>query len=272
MKFIRPKNWNEFQHYKERAPVWIKLHKRLLDDFEFQTLPVASRALAPMLWLLASEHDNGDIPAFPRRIAFRLRMTLEELSLAFEPIVRRGFFEIIDDDGTVASIALAECEHDAIPEKEIQVTSKTQVQTEGEARVARTPNRKSQIPQDFPSQALLQTAVEFWTEHGRTDLCATVADEAQKFRDWCSARGELALDWPAKWRTWTRSAMRFNPRKDANGHGQQRTRHDAAVEGGALAIAILTGRNGAGDHHRADEAFDELPANVIPATSRKQMR
>ena len=49
---IRPKNWHSFQHYKDRDPTWIKLHKKLLDDYEFQSLPLASRALAPMLWLL----------------------------------------------------------------------------------------------------------------------------------------------------------------------------------------------------------------------------
>ena len=27
------KNWGEFQHYKKRNPPWIKLHKKLLDDF-----------------------------------------------------------------------------------------------------------------------------------------------------------------------------------------------------------------------------------------------
>ena len=123
MKVIRPKNWNDFQHYKDRSPIWIKLHKKLLDDFEFQTLPVASRALAPMLWLLASEYDGGEIPADTRKLAFRLRMSLEELSLAFEPLLRRGFFEIIGNDNEDASSTLAEPAQVAIPEKEIQVTS-----------------------------------------------------------------------------------------------------------------------------------------------------
>ena len=49
MKRLRPKSWNEFQHYKRPHPPWVKLHKRLLDDFEFQSLPIASKALAPML-------------------------------------------------------------------------------------------------------------------------------------------------------------------------------------------------------------------------------
>jgi len=68
MKRLRPKNWNEFQHYKRRHPPWVKLHKRLLDNFEFQSLPLASKALAPMLWLLASEDRQGWIDAEAAKI------------------------------------------------------------------------------------------------------------------------------------------------------------------------------------------------------------
>ncbi len=221
-----------------------------------------------MLWLLASEYDDGDVPADPRKIAFRMRMSLEELALSFEPLLRRGFFEIISEDGGRASITLAECEQDAIPEKEIQVTSKTQVQTEGEsARGAPRSPRKSKIPENFPSQALLEAAVEFWTERGRSDLCATVADEAQHFRDWCAARGETALDWPAKWRAWTRTSMKINPRKDANGRAQ-RSKHDAVIEGGALAIQLLERRNSAGDYRGAEQAGDALPQLTVIAANR----
>ena len=71
MTRLRPKNWNEFQHYRRRSPPWVKLHKRLLDDFEFQSLPLASKALAPMLWLLASEDGQGWIDARAALPAFR---------------------------------------------------------------------------------------------------------------------------------------------------------------------------------------------------------
>ena len=30
-----PKNWSDFQHYKERNPPWIRLHRSLLDNFEW---------------------------------------------------------------------------------------------------------------------------------------------------------------------------------------------------------------------------------------------
>jgi hypothetical protein len=51
---FKVKNWKTCQHYKKRNPPWIKLHRSTLDDLDFLKLPVASKALAPYLWLLAS--------------------------------------------------------------------------------------------------------------------------------------------------------------------------------------------------------------------------
>ncbi len=56
---LQPKNWAVFQHYKDRCPPWIKLHRDLLNDRSYMRLPIASKALAPMLWLLASESKDG---------------------------------------------------------------------------------------------------------------------------------------------------------------------------------------------------------------------
>jgi hypothetical protein len=89
---IQPNNWADLQHYKDRSPPWIKLHKKLLDNYEFQCLPVASRALAPMLWLLASEHEKGEIDADPKKLAFRLRTTEQEISDALKPLMDNEFF------------------------------------------------------------------------------------------------------------------------------------------------------------------------------------
>lgn len=114
---IKPKNWHSFQHYRDRNPSWIKLHKKLLDDFAFQRLPVASRALAPMLWLLASEHDTGVIDADPENLAFRLRWPVSEISEALSPLIGKGFFEVMQLD----SSALAEPERAASSENINQI-------------------------------------------------------------------------------------------------------------------------------------------------------
>ena len=55
------KNWSEFQHYKNRNPPWIKLHRALIDDYSFSALPDHLKAHLVLLWILASQND-GKVP------------------------------------------------------------------------------------------------------------------------------------------------------------------------------------------------------------------
>jgi len=114
-----PKNWSEFQHYKDRRPPWIKLHRSLLDDRDFIMLPTASKALAPLLWLLASEGKEGKFNATPDELAFRLRMTASEIDKGIKPLLDKGFF--LD-----ASTMLAPCSQDAVPETERETERETE--------------------------------------------------------------------------------------------------------------------------------------------------
>ena len=110
---LRIKNWSEFQHYKDRAPPWVKLHHSLLDNFEFHSLPVASKALAPMLWLLASENLDGSIPDDLTEVAFRLRTSVKDVQAALNPLIDKGF--VVSD-----SNVLADCQQNALPETETE--------------------------------------------------------------------------------------------------------------------------------------------------------
>jgi hypothetical protein len=104
---IAPKNWGSFQHYKNRKPPWIKLHRGLLDDYDFHCLPVASKALAPCLWLLASEYEKGEIVASPEQLAFRLHMSINELVSSLIPLINSGFFS--GDSAMLAKCVLHDC-------------------------------------------------------------------------------------------------------------------------------------------------------------------
>lgn len=110
---IKPKNWSSMQHYHDRSPSWIKLHRSLLDNFDFHCLHVASRALAPCLWLLASEHKEGHIEVNVKKLAWRFRQDDVELSMSVNELISKGFFEVVQD----ASEVLAEPMHDASLEK-----------------------------------------------------------------------------------------------------------------------------------------------------------
>lgn len=129
---LRVKKWDEFQHYKERNPPWIKLHKGYLDNYEFQRLPVDSRALAPMIWLLASETKDGSIDYDLEKIGFRIRMSALELEAALVPLISGGFLEL---DG-VAIEPLAPRLQDAMPETEAETQEQTEEETDSAPQAA----------------------------------------------------------------------------------------------------------------------------------------
>jgi hypothetical protein len=112
MKLV-PKNWTIFQHYKDRCPPWVKLHRELLNDKQFMCLPVASKALAPLLWLLASESKTGEFDGSIEELVFRLRFTAKEVESGLKPLIDKGFF-------LSASGVLADCLQGARPETETE--------------------------------------------------------------------------------------------------------------------------------------------------------
>lgn len=148
--YIWPKNWGTFQHYGKRRPPWIKLHRGLLDDYAFHCLHDASRALAPCLWLLASEYSEGKIPANVTVIAFRMRMSEKRLLDGLIPLIEAGFFGCSHD----ASALLATCKHDA---------SNMLSQRRGEVEGEKTPSASSKTPQHDSNGAF----ESFWTVYPR---------------------------------------------------------------------------------------------------------
>jgi hypothetical protein len=75
------KNWQEFQHFKNRNPPWIKVYKKLLDDPEWFALSGADAKILVMLWLIASQDESksGQLPSV-NKLAFRLRLSEEKLT------------------------------------------------------------------------------------------------------------------------------------------------------------------------------------------------
>lgn len=179
---LQPKNWAVFQHYKDRCPPWIKLHRDLLNDRVYMCLPLASKALAPLLWLLASESKDGIFDGSMDELAFRLHITPKEYDEGIKPLIHKGFF-------VVASGVLADSYQDAIPETETEVETKKE--TKKKATVVAAPEGVSQevwdtfVQQRKASRAVITPVV-----------IKTIAAEAQK-AGWtldqalaeCAARG-----------------------------------------------------------------------------------
>lgn len=144
-----PKNWDTFQHYRDRCPPWIKLHRDLLNDRAFIMLPTASKALAPLLWLLASESRDGSFNASVEELEFRLRMSGSDITSGLKSLIEAGFF--LD-----ASTMLAPCLQFAIPERE----------REGEGEAEREADLIVELASDDqPENAVkVSDVVEYWNE------------------------------------------------------------------------------------------------------------
>jgi len=111
---MRIKNWDRFQHFKDRKPIWIKLYRDLLDDLNWHNLdPKLAKALV-MIWLIASE-DCGQLPEI-KSLAFRLRMSEKDT----KDIVTKlsAWLEQDDIDG-ISSVY-----QDDMPEKRREETDK----------------------------------------------------------------------------------------------------------------------------------------------------
>ena len=139
---IRIKNWGQFQSYKDRNPPWIRFHKRILDDYNYQQMSDASRAILPMLWLLAAEHDDpksGLIECKLCEIAFRLRQTEQKIEKAMKELQA---FDFIACNETVTD-SLRFC----YPETETETETETDIHN----LVTEKPSKlKGLQPEDIP--------------------------------------------------------------------------------------------------------------------------
>jgi uncharacterized protein YdaU (DUF1376 family) len=70
--------------------------------------------------------------------------------------------------------------------------------------------RKRSLPEDCPNEHDREAALTYWRSRGRQDLCPSIEDEIQSFRDHYRANGETKLDWSAGWRTWYGKTLKWS--------------------------------------------------------------
>ena len=110
-KYFKVKNFDKYQHYKNRKPPWIKLYNDILDDYEFACLQDDSKMHLIAIFLLASRYHNkirSDSSWIAKRINAKNKVDLDVLEEA-------GFIIYLDD-----SIMLASRKQSAIPETETE--------------------------------------------------------------------------------------------------------------------------------------------------------
>ena len=206
MIYLRVKNWSEFQHYKDRNPPWIKLHRALLDDYEFARLQDASKAHLMLIWLFASQRD-GHIPNDPAFLKKKLGLEKEPNLQSF---IDQGL--LIQEQN--ACETLADCEQVAPRGEDIKLQKDLNPPSppEGkglngngtnESRAARK-KPATRAPDAFEiTEPMWGWAQEQGVAHERIET------ETAKFLDHHKAKGSLFSDWPAAWRKWMRNVVEF---------------------------------------------------------------
>jgi len=182
---MKIKNWNKFQHFKDRKPPWVKLYRDVLDDIEWYELdPLASKVLV-MCWLIASE-DGGNLPS-AKTLAFRLRMTEKQ---TIDCLNKLSHWLEQDDINTIS---------ERYQSDSLETERETEKETETEKKRGTKGSRLSAdwvLPKDW----------EDWAKQERPDL--NLRSVGEQFRDYWSAKagsGATKLDWQATWRNWVRN-------------------------------------------------------------------
>lgn len=110
MNYIRVKDFEKTQHYKQRTPPWFKLYWEVLQDRRLFRVKSGTKYFVIGLLALASRHENS-IPFDEDWICSQLNYDEKP---DWETIFNTGLIEPIDCD---ASALLAGCKQDAIAEK-----------------------------------------------------------------------------------------------------------------------------------------------------------
>lgn len=117
---MRIRHWEKFQHYKHRKPPWIRLYRELLEDPDWMNQSDEAKALLCELWMVASDTEDGSLPAI-NSLAWRLRRSEESIKSALVLINEK----FIED----ASGMLADCKQGATTEYR-EEKSRDRVETE----------------------------------------------------------------------------------------------------------------------------------------------
>lgn len=137
---LQVKNWSEFQQYKDRDPKWIKLHRDVLDDYDFDGLTEIQQCHLMKIWLLAAKLNNK-IPADPKWIARKI-----------------GAQSKVDIDQLVTSGFL-------VPYRTVQDCTETYLETEAEAYKQETEEETESPSSGKPDQPVPSRVIfDYWRE------------------------------------------------------------------------------------------------------------
>jgi hypothetical protein len=93
-KYLSVRNMHKYQHYRKDKPIWIKLYKSLWGEYEFSSLPDATKAHIIGLFVLCSQNNNLT-PFDEHWIAGELK-SVDPID--FQAILKSGFIVLVDEE------------------------------------------------------------------------------------------------------------------------------------------------------------------------------
>jgi len=186
--FLSVPNWDKLQHYADRSPPWIKLHNELLENYEFECLPDASKAHLLCIFLLASR-TNNKISADPKWIARKIGASSK---VDVDILVSAGFLQLnqpLPSAEHPASTALAGC----LPREEAE-------ESREEGEESKADKRFSVFWKSYPKKKNKGKAEEAWKKISAANQQAAIdkLPEAINSADWKKEGGKY-IPYPASW-------------------------------------------------------------------------
>lgn len=154
-QYLRVRNWEKFQHYKDRRPPWIKYHVELLDDYELTHMEYATQLVYDRLLLLAARTDNN-IPHDPEHIGRQVSIKSDTITSALQTLLDAGFLTLAESK-RAASKAIARRKHDAIP----RALARDRGREEAEAE-AETETEKDIGVHDLSAEQAVKAVYDHW--------------------------------------------------------------------------------------------------------------
>jgi hypothetical protein len=161
--YFSVKNFEKYQHYKDRRPPWIKLYNELLEDYDFCLLPDASKWQLVAIFLLASRYDNR-VPADAEWVARKISAT----STVDLTLLAKAGFIVMDQ---VRTEPLAICYQPAMPEREAETETQekdlsdksdlSKPEPKPEKRKAPYPESFEDFWREYPTDALMSKKAAF---------------------------------------------------------------------------------------------------------------
>lgn len=151
--YLRVRNWEKFQHYKNRRPPWVRYHVEMLDDHELLSFNYGTQLIYDRLLLLAARTDNN-IPNDQKWISGQTLVDQDTTAAALESLLDAGFLSIAETKRAASTVIArrkqraSDLHQKEAPEAD---SSEAEAETEAEDPEADLPEKIERLAVDVPS-------------------------------------------------------------------------------------------------------------------------